>query len=887
MSSYFDGLGDFDGVFRAAQSTLSSAQSSFENTVKDFEKTSVASNLQHIFALDNLQADDETGPTKEPAARAQREEVDAGESREPAAASKSFILSTLKIDVGLAGPGLTSDSEASVHKELQAARAKLSMKEAECGMLQAEIADKTSALASKDADCEILQRQIAVSKLSLSAEQSTSAELRAQIQKLRADNQKAQEIFEDELTMSRRNLADVKEELGVGKAEIESLTSTMATVKSELVTAIAAASTAAATATATAAATAAMSGASPSPSPSSGGKGKGKGGAGQGGDNAAATKQLKTDLSTSETKRAALEEKLVALRAQVHAFEDHNTASERRAKRFEEDLGACQRELKLTVDGLNARIAALTSEVADKGAEAISAKEVVSKLTADLSLKSAALGEVIMERDVSKISNAALEKSRAEASALQADLQDVKETAASKDAVIQDLQGKLKGLTEKMKDVMKKYAETKAKSQTLEQAEGKAADLQKALQVKDSELLSLRLKLDNFERLAGDQRAMSTELTDRFAEMQRELNRAKATLGENGLQIVELQRELQQAVSATSGLAAEATATQEKLDEEAKKVVKLTESRTALVAEWETKLSVASKNHSLRVAEMQVENENLLLRLKSEDETAKALEEYKKRAQVALKKANATSSSMASEIVEKKKLADDAVARLAEAEYMVEKTQREMLANSEELRAVKGEMSCLQQNHEDLQVEIDKLRENCEDLNKRLAEASATSRVCHGPGGNRDLVQQASSKEHDGTGADIECAGTARSSSPMSSWAVAAASTMQSPGPSPVFSSSSSLAQSSTPKAATSPSSSVHSSSSPTPPSSLEVQGAGDDGERLDEGLRLQMKATPDQLYYVNLVRAICQYKTLEMPLFSYFSSLVMNPIKMLAPISN
>ena len=43
-------------------------------------------------------------------------------------------------------------------------------------------------------------------------------------------------------------------------------------------------------------------------------------------------------------------------------------------------------------------------------------------------------------------------------------------------------------------------------------------------------MLSLRLKLENSERGAADQRAMSSELAERYGEIQRELSRAKAAI---------------------------------------------------------------------------------------------------------------------------------------------------------------------------------------------------------------------------------------------------------------------------------------------------------------------------------------------------------------------
>ena len=42
--------------------------------------------------------------------------------------------------------------------------------------------------------------------------------------------------------------------------------------------------------------------------------------------------------------------------------------------------------------------------------------------------------------------------------------------------------------------------------------------------------MSLRLKLEHSERGAADQRAMSSELAERYGDTQRELSRAKTTI---------------------------------------------------------------------------------------------------------------------------------------------------------------------------------------------------------------------------------------------------------------------------------------------------------------------------------------------------------------------
>lgn len=63
---------------------------------------------------------------------------------------------------------------------------------------------------------------------------------------------------------------------------------------------------------------------------------------------------------------------------------------------------------------------------------------------------------------------------------------------------------------------MKRYAESKAKVQLLEQASAdKVSDAGKSIQSKESELLSLRLKIENFERTTANQKDESEDLKDK------------------------------------------------------------------------------------------------------------------------------------------------------------------------------------------------------------------------------------------------------------------------------------------------------------------------------------------------------------------------------------
>ena len=202
----------------------------------------------------------------------------------------------------------------------------------------------------------------------------------------------------------------------------------------------------------------------------------------------------------------------------------------------------------------------------------------------------------------------------------------------------------------------------------MEQAEEKSNESSKTLLSKDSEILSLRLKLDNLERATGDQRVMSSELAERYGDAQRELTRSKNTILEQGLHIEEVQRELQRAISATSGLASEAASSQAKAEENRQLVIEAEERIEQSNLEWEAKTVAFNLSYESKISELQFENENLIIRLKAEDDTAKALEDYKKRAQIALKKANASSSTNAAESAQLERALSETKLQLVELE---------------------------------------------------------------------------------------------------------------------------------------------------------------------------------------------------------------------------
>ena len=261
----------------------------------------------------------------------------------------------------------------------------------------------------------------------------------------------------------------------------------------------------------------------------------------------------------------------------------------------------------------------------------------------------------------------ALEKSQSAVVAKARD--DLKASMTAKETMLSEQQGKTKELSEKLKDVMKNYAEAKASLKSLEHN-------------KDAELAALRLKLEHVERDTGDQRTMAADMADRYGDTQRELSRAKTAIEEHRLTIDSLQRDQRAAEEQISIVTNEKAMALEKLR----------------VAEE------ARMAFERRITELLEEHEKVEDKLRQDEDSAKVLEEYKKRAQSALKKANSASSAAASEVAEMKRAMEEADARTTEAEVA--------LANKEE--------RC---RH--LQEELEKAQELIKQLKNEMATAVA------------------------------------------------------------------------------------------------------------------------------------------------------------------
>jgi hypothetical protein len=293
-------------------------------------------------------------------------------------------------------------------------------------------------------------------------------------------------------------------------------------------------------------------------------------------------------------------------------------------------------------------------------------KELRDQQATDVSEKAVEMEDLY--RSLSQASDA-MDQEKSFLAAAQNEITDLhKELTEKKDANI-DLQGKLSVLTEKMKDLVKKYQDNKSKMQILEQSGGdKTSEIMKSLQNKESEVLSLRMKLENTERGSADQRRLSAELSERYGETQRELSRTKSTIQEHLLTTENLHQDLkvQQELVILLG----------KEKEEGKIKIKSS--------------SLTQETLESRIRELEEEKDILENQLKSDDDAARVLEEYKKRAQMALKKANSSLATVTAELTAMKVVVAEAQGRVIEAEELQTEAINRCVILEKEMKEMQG-----------------------------------------------------------------------------------------------------------------------------------------------------------------------------------------------------
>ena len=349
-------------------------------------------------------------------------------------------------------------------------------------------------------------------------------------------------------------------------------------------------------------------------------------------------KKLKEDNQKEVDKTKKLNEQLLldlqneaqSLKVQHEKqVKELNSSLENLKKKNKDDAKSLQTE----VGNKESIIERLSHELDEKRAR-------LEGLEADFAIKVKAVDD--MSQACQEATNTLISERASSSSSItsyEASLIELNETLKSKDAKIDDLDGKVKTLSEKMKEVMKKYAEEKAKNKEWEQKElDKDRDTGKAIQRSESEVLTMRLKLETMENSLSDERETNDGLAEKNGELQRELARAKDTLGEKNLTIESLKSEATTLEALVNNLKAEIGGLQEANDVLRIEGKGLQEMRVADRISLQQQLKDMEESTEEKLRQLREEKDSLSSRLKAENATAASLDEYKKRAQAAVKK---------------------------------------------------------------------------------------------------------------------------------------------------------------------------------------------------------------------------------------------------------
>lgn len=335
----------------------------------------------------------------------------------------------------------------------------------------------------------------------------------------------------------------------------------------------------------------------------------------------------------------------------------------------------------------------------------------------------------IMEVEEMKIAKAVLAR----------DLSKLSDEVKEKDDTITDLKEKLKGLTEKTREVMKSYSQSKEKVKALEKSEEAATAAKNTISSKEAEILSLKLKLENLDRIVAEQKDAAVSSAEHKQKVKKERGADKETITKLKERVGILEGELSKATTATAGLAEEASKAQGQYELENKALAALQLEFEGARKKYDEDRGATHAAHERILAERDSELENLRMKLGTENEAFTQHEEYKKRAQLALKKSNASASEMNATITDlqsavesheaKISILEGALAKEEEArkiaEKLVESGRTEINALIEEMQTAKKAADLLKEETAQLQSANTALSEACEQLEAAVGAKSS------------------------------------------------------------------------------------------------------------------------------------------------------------------
>lgn len=309
-------------------------------------------------------------------------------------------------------------------------------------------------------------------------------------------------------------------------------------------------------------------------------------------------------------------------------------------------------------------------------------------------------------------------------------IQKLENDLKKKDDELTNQELKLTNMTGKLNDLVQKFVDLKNKDNNMEKEAGvKMSETQKQIQAKESEILGLRLKMESLEQSAADNRLRASDITDKFntinqdfKNLTKEKNQLEEQLEISKTQILSLESALEHKNSEYLALEVEFNQLSDICKTEAQKFLAEKEKILGI-----NEVEKAKADEIIR--ELQAEILNVNSRLKAETDSAEVLEGYKKRAQIALKKANNTNTQLSTQIETLKETAQNETNRAVELELKLEK---------------------LQVNEKDLKQTIENLENEVLELNNLLQEKREEfdSKISEFQNSISKLKQQVNDQKH-------------------------------------------------------------------------------------------------------------------------------------------
>lgn len=270
------------------------------------------------------------------------------------------------------------------------------------------------------------------------------------------------------------------------------------------------------------------------------------------------------------------------------------------------------------------------------------------------------------------------------------------EDNTQKSISIEELTGKVQTLTEKMRELVQRHSELKSKASSMQQD-------------KDSEVIKLQLKLESQREQFEEQRFKWQEINERYSALQKlwsEAQRDQQNWEDEKRHLEARMQEIQSHLDEKESALSSLEIAKKRAEEELSMLLRESEKKYSILSEEFRKFQEQSGNNA---------------------EHAQALENYKRRSQLALKKANASAATLQEENVQ---LQQQLLSAQKDTESMreAEENARKIIQALEQEKALfisqsslwEAEKLSLVQKVAEINSEMDQLHSKCEHLQEQL-----------------------------------------------------------------------------------------------------------------------------------------------------------------------